>query len=78
MSKILDKHFDFKTKRELREFQADLIRRIKTLGKSKKYLSRVFAKKPQQIYTALKTDEQPTLLIKINKHISLLENKCKG
>ena len=77
MNLIFEKHFSkrFSNKQEFRDHQKQLLRRLKQLNKTQIYLSSVFNRKPQQINKALKTDQQPTLLLKIEKHIEILESK---
>jgi len=57
------------------ELRNNIKNRLRALGKTQIYLSRVFKKTPQQITQALLGYHQPTLLKKIQKHLELLESK---
>ena len=51
-------------------------RQLWELKRTQRYLAKVFRRSPQQINSAILTNQQPTLKEKIVKHILLL--KAKG
>jgi hypothetical protein len=57
--------------------RASLLYALYDLGKSQKYLSKIFKVAPQQINQAFQ-GSQPTLMNKIKKHINILEDRGRN
>ena len=58
----------------------EILSKLQELGLTQKYLSKIFRRRPQQVFSAIYNGDQPTLRNKIIKHIKLKEvkNESKG
>ena len=63
------------TQAELRKSAEQIKRDLGWLGKSQRYLSKIFKRSPSQIHCAIWTNDMPTLRAKILNHIEILKSK---
>jgi hypothetical protein len=56
----------------------NIISKLQELSLTQKYLAKIFNCRPQQIFSAIHNNDQPTLKMKIIKHLSKIENKRNG
>ena len=53
----------------------DIIQQLQVLNLTQKYLANKFNCRPQQIYSAIHNNDQPTLKKKIIKHLTSVEKR---